>query len=158
MSTKRKQEQDAELAAEEASDGVMVTDTDLEAAEVAAADPVPNPIPQPEPTAYEGQDQNIPAEPFGVFAAAEPEAAPPVTGPLIYLGPNIPGGRLLQSTVFRTEVPAYLQPLIAERPAVSDLIVPVSDMAAVQARIVKTGTAEYVAYQTLLQGGIDNGI
>src|SRR4051812_41871272 len=82
MSTKRKQE--ADLAAEEM------------AAEQVFADPAPflDPASQPDPTAYEGQDQNISAEPFGVFAAAESEPTPPVTGPLIYLGPNIPGGRL----------------------------------------------------------------
>lgn len=71
----------------------------------------------------------------------------------IYLGPNLPGGRLLQSTVFRSGIPAYLQPLIAEQPDVEELIVPVNGMNAVQERIVQSGTAEYAAYQRLLGKG-----
>ncbi|MBB6670502.1 hypothetical protein [Cohnella nanjingensis] len=101
---------------------------------------------------------------FDVSERAETATTPPepgvpaAAGPQIYLGPNIPGGRLLQSTVFRNAIPAYLQPLIQEQPDIGALIVPVSDMADVQNRIVQTGTAEYVAYQNLLQGGVSNGI
>ncbi|CQR58449.1 hypothetical protein [Paenibacillus riograndensis] len=73
---------------------------------------------------------------------------------LIYLGPNLPGGQLLQSTVFRSGIPSYLQPLLAEKPDVSELIVPIAEITAVQDRIVQTGTAEYVVYQRLLGKGI----
>ncbi|OKP67574.1 hypothetical protein A3842_28140 [Paenibacillus sp. P3E] len=73
---------------------------------------------------------------------------------LIYLGPNLPGGQLLQSTVFRAGIPSYLQPLLTEKPDVTELIVPVAEMTAVQERIVHTGTAEYVVYQRLLGKGI----
>ncbi|MRN51989.1 hypothetical protein [Paenibacillus monticola] len=72
----------------------------------------------------------------------------------MYLGPSLPGGRLLQSTVFRGGIPAYLQPLLTEQPGVDDLIVPLDEIAGVQARITQTGTAEYVAYQKLLGKGI----
>jgi hypothetical protein len=71
----------------------------------------------------------------------------------IYLGPNLPGGRLLQSTVFRAGIPAYLQPLFTEKPDVAELTVPVEGIAEVQERIVQAGTAEYAAYQRLLGKG-----
>lgn len=76
--------------------------------------------------------------------------APEPTAQLIYLGPNLPGGRLLQSTVFRGGIPAYLLPLMDERPEVRTLTVPLGEMSDVQARIVRTGTAEFIAYQALL--------
>ncbi|RAV18829.1 hypothetical protein [Paenibacillus contaminans] len=79
-------------------------------------------------------------------------------GPQVYLGPNIQGGRLLQSTVFRTEVPQYLHPLLESQPAVAELIVPVQDMAAVQARIKTAGTAENVAYNQILKEGLNHDV
>ncbi|NQX49451.1 hypothetical protein HQN87_29465 [Paenibacillus tritici] len=72
----------------------------------------------------------------------------------IYLGPNLRGGRLLQSTVFRSGIPAYLLPLLEEQPDVAELIIPVEQMTAVQERIVQAGTAEYAVYQRLLGKGI----
>ncbi|MNE48500.1 hypothetical protein D3C80_1429680 [compost metagenome] len=71
----------------------------------------------------------------------------------IYLGPNLPGGRLLQSTVFRAGVPAYLKPLFTDKPDVAELTVPVEGMAEVLERIVQAGTAEHAAYQRLLEKG-----
>lgn len=79
------------------------------------------------------------------------------SGPLIYLGPNLPGGRLMRSTVFRNEIPAYLEKLIDEQPAIAELIVPVKEMAALQANIAMKGSAPHTAYQNL-QGGLTNGI
>ncbi|WP_310830385.1 hypothetical protein [Paenibacillus pedocola] len=78
---------------------------------------------------------------------------PAVEKASIYLGPNLPGGRLLQSTVFRTGIPTYLQPIFTEKPDVAELTVPVEGMAEVQERIVQAGTAEYAAYQRLLGKG-----
>jgi hypothetical protein len=71
----------------------------------------------------------------------------------IYLGPNLRAGRLLQSTVFRGGTPAYLQPLLDELPDVAALIVPVDEISDVQARIARTGTPEYGAYNAILKGG-----
>ncbi|OBZ08926.1 hypothetical protein A8L34_22505 [Bacillus sp. FJAT-27264] len=74
----------------------------------------------------------------------------------IYLGPNLPGGRLLQSTVFREGIPAYLEPLLTERPEVKDLIIPLDEMIGAQQRILQTGTLEHVAYQALMKGEVNN--
>lgn len=82
----------------------------------------------------------------------------PKISPLIYLGPNLPGGRLLQSTVFRGGIPEYLKPLLEEQPDVAALIVPVNEITGVQTQIVQTGTPEYGAYQAILKGGTLNGI
>ncbi|KAA9003985.1 hypothetical protein F4V43_11265 [Paenibacillus spiritus] len=71
----------------------------------------------------------------------------------IYLGPNLAGGRLLQSTVFRNELPDYLQPLLDEQPEAAELIVPIAHMAEVQARLTQQGTAEFAAYKKLLGKG-----
>ncbi|MEC0171165.1 hypothetical protein [Paenibacillus graminis] len=109
------------------------------------------------PDTKEGADSA--SEP--TLLAREVTASPaenPLMGPRIYVGPNLPGGRLLQSTVFRGGVPAYLQPLLDEQPDIAALIVPVDELSEVQAKIVQTGTPEYVAYQAILKGGIANGI
>lgn len=101
-------------------------------------------------TSLDVSPDNIPAEQLAEVAER--------SAPLIYLGPNLPAGRLLQSTVFRGGIPAYLEPLLVEQPDVAALIVPVDEMSGAQARIVQAGTPEYVAYQTILKGGPVNGI
>lgn len=79
---------------------------------------------------------------------AEPEQQ------LIYTGPNIGRGRLRQYTVFRAGVPAYLEPLLEEQPAIRRLLVPIAELAATQKNIEVKGTIEHKAYQTL-KGVID---
>ncbi|MDF9845563.1 MULTISPECIES: hypothetical protein [unclassified Paenibacillus] len=100
---------------------------------------------------------DVSAEENSILQEPAAEVAERVT-PLIYLGPNLPAGRLLQSTVFRGGIPAYLEPLLVEQPDVAALIVPVDEMSSAQARIVQAGTPEYVAYQAILRGGPVNGI
>jgi len=75
----------------------------------------------------------------------------------IYLGPNLPSGRLQQSAVFRGGIPIHLESLLKERPEIKDLIVPISSMIETQRRIEAKGTAENVAYQ-LLKGAVEHGI
>jgi hypothetical protein len=76
----------------------------------------------------------------------------------IYLGPNLPGGRLLQSTVFSEEIPFHLKALLDEQPDVATLIVPIDEMADVQVRIIQKGTPDHGAYQAILRGGVVGGI
>lgn len=66
---------------------------------------------------------------------------------LIYIGPNLPGGRLSRFTVFRGGIPLYLKDLL---PKISKLIVPVAALSEALARVEKAGTAEYQAYQALI--------
>ncbi|WP_312117947.1 hypothetical protein [Brevibacillus reuszeri] len=72
---------------------------------------------------------------------------------LIYVGPNIPGGRLMQYTVFRGGIPDYLDDLLEKQPAIRQLIVPVQDLSSVQARISTPGTLEHTFYQRVKDGG-----
>ncbi|MCM3141304.1 hypothetical protein [Brevibacillus sp. MER 51] len=72
--------------------------------------------------------------------------------PLIYVGPNIPGGLLMQYTVFRGGVPEHLTDLFEKQPAIRQLIVPVNDLAAVQERMRKSGTLEHTLFQQVKDG------
>ncbi|OBZ08254.1 hypothetical protein A7975_27375 [Bacillus sp. FJAT-26390] len=69
---------------------------------------------------------------------------------LIYIGPNLPGGRLSQYTVFRGGLPVYLSDLLEQQPSIKELIVPVAETAATQAKTNMSGTPEYIAYQNLM--------
>ncbi|WP_438770049.1 hypothetical protein [Brevibacillus sp. JB24b] len=68
---------------------------------------------------------------------------------LIYIGPNIPGGRLTQNTVFLGGIPEHLTDLQEKHPELSDLFVPVTQFIEAQAQIKRPGTAEHQAYQAL---------
>lgn len=78
---------------------------------------------------------------------AEKAEAEPVR--LIYAGPNLGNGRLSQYTVFVGEPPAHLDDLYALHPYLADLVVPVEELSAVQARIALPGTPENQAYALL---------
>jgi hypothetical protein len=69
---------------------------------------------------------------------------------LIYIGPNLPGGRLSKNTVFRGGLPVYLNDLLEQQPSIKDLIVPVSETAAAQEKTQMSGTPEFIAYQNLM--------
>ncbi|WGV57790.1 hypothetical protein QIH01_20175 [Brevibacillus brevis] len=71
---------------------------------------------------------------------------------LIYVGPNIPGGLLMQYTVFLGGVPEHLTDLFEKQPAIRQLIVPVNDLAAVQERMRKPGTLEHTLFQQVKVG------
>ncbi|MCZ8520128.1 MULTISPECIES: hypothetical protein [Paenibacillus] len=73
-------------------------------------------------------------------------AAPPQ---VIYIGPNLPGGRLTQYTVFSDGIPEYLVDLTEAHPEIKELTVPVTELARVQANISTPGTTEYTAYRKL---------
>ncbi len=77
--------------------------------------------------------------------------------PLIYCGPNLPKGVLLQHTVFKGGgVPKHIDKHVEACPAVKRLCVPVSDMAKTMDAIAKQGTAESVWFgkvQEYIKGG-----
>lgn len=68
---------------------------------------------------------------------------------MIYVGPNLPGGRLSRFTVFREGVPAYLGDVLEQQPAVGTLIVPVDEMSAAVSRAATAGTLEHSAFEEL---------
>ncbi|RXZ84585.1 hypothetical protein EBB07_00785 [Paenibacillaceae bacterium] len=67
---------------------------------------------------------------------------------LIYVGPNLRGGRLLRFTVFREGVPDYLSELV-KQPEVSRLLVPVSALSETLQRVDTAGTLEHKAFEAL---------
>lgn len=85
--------------------------------------------------------------------ADKPPADPPAEEKpeqLIYIGPNITGGRLASATVFRNGMPGHLQDLRDKHPEVDVLTVPVNELTAATAKMREPGTPEYAAYQTLV--------
>ncbi|MGG4034207.1 hypothetical protein ABEV74_10990 [Paenibacillus cisolokensis] len=70
--------------------------------------------------------------------------------PLIYIGPNLPGGRLSRFRVFRGGgIPPFLSDLVDQRPEIERLIVPVSGFPAAVKRAESPGTVEYMAIAAL---------
>jgi len=90
----------------------------------------------------ENQEQAAPKQ---IRKAAK--EAPPLH--LIYLGPNLPGGRLSTATVFRGSIPGHLADLRDKHPQIDDLIVPLSEIARTHDRIAAAGSPQYEAYQSL---------
>lgn len=69
----------------------------------------------------------------------------------IYCGPNIPGGALLNSAVFKGGFPAHLEDMFEKCPAIKALCVPVSALVATQKALAVTGSAEHSAYGRVLE-------
>lgn len=92
-------------------------------------------------------DQKDEMEPQAPKSKKAPKPAP--IEQLIYIGPNLSGGRLSQNTVFRGGTPAYMQDLLEQHPSIKDLIVPVAETAAAHAKTQLSGTPEYIAFQNL---------
>lgn len=80
--------------------------------------------------------------------AAKP--VPPAT--IIYVGPNLPGGILAQYTTYRGGLPGHVENLLADKPAIRKLFIPVTSLKIFQTRVATPGTAEHRAYQDVLGG------
>lgn len=72
---------------------------------------------------------------------------------IIYAGPNLPGGTLLQFAAFRGDLPARVKQLISEKPELGKLMIPAAELTAFRLRVQEAGTAEHRAYQEI-RGGI----
>ncbi len=69
----------------------------------------------------------------------------------IYCGPNIPGGSLPRYTVYKGGLPAHLDGLFSQCPAVKALFVPVADLARTEGAIASKGTPENLRWQSVVQ-------
>ncbi|MGG4447631.1 hypothetical protein [Brevibacillus porteri] len=101
----------------------------------------------------EGQEVTNPTGVSVPDKRQEKRGAKPQQDQLIYVGPNIPGGRLMQYTVFRGGVPEYLNDLFEKQPAIQQLIVPVKELVAFQSQVGTPGTLEHTLYQQVKDGG-----
>ena len=68
--------------------------------------------------------------------------------PVIYIGPNLPGGTMSAYTVYKNGLPTYVEQLKTETPEIARLIVPVKDLSPARKRLARHG-AEASAYQAL---------
>lgn len=93
------------------------------------------PVPQEKPKARQEKAQP---------KAEKPEAT-------IYIGPNLPGGRLTSFRVFREGLPSYLGDLLQERPELKRLIVPLSSFQEARKRVATPGTIEHAAAAKMLE-------
>ncbi|MGG1618231.1 hypothetical protein [Paenibacillus sp. NRS-1781] len=83
-------------------------------------------------------------------AAIEPDQ-------LIYIGPNLPGGRLAKSLIVRDGFPAHLDDVAEKVPEIRQLFVPVSELATSKAALSVPGSALQIAYAAVIaavKGGI----
>ena len=80
---------------------------------------------------------------------------PKKTEPVVYCGPDIP--RVVRSFTTYAETPAALSEQATKCPAISALIVPLSNMAETRRALKTPGTREAILYghiQKFIQGGI----
>ncbi|MEK3873722.1 MULTISPECIES: hypothetical protein [unclassified Paenibacillus] len=99
-------------------------------------------------------DENVKSDPVEVKKS--PKQAKTMTTkpvPMIYVGPSLERGRLNQYTVFSGGLPVTLDDLKEKYPQLTDLIVPVSELAYTQKRIATPGTFEQVAFESIKNGG-----
>lgn len=76
---------------------------------------------------------------------------------LIYIGPNLPGGRLAKSLIVRDGFPAHLDDVAEKAPEIKQLFVPVSELATSKAALSIPGSALQIAYAAVIaavKGGI----
>lgn len=66
---------------------------------------------------------------------------------VIYCGPNLGNGALLQSTIYKQGLPDHLTALFDSCPEIKELFVPVQDFIKVQAETNQPGTYFYRLYQ-----------
>ncbi|MBQ7263479.1 MAG: hypothetical protein IJR14_07135 [Synergistaceae bacterium] len=92
-----------------------------------------------------------------LMSGKEPPPGPPGVGPLVYVGPSIPGGALRRFQVFKGELPAYVRKVIAEIPEVVMLFAPAVCLDAMRRKIETPGTNEarlfYAVQKAAMKGG-----
>lgn len=110
----------------------MATKTDTSTKEVTKAEPTAAPV-EAAATA-ESKPKTT----------AKKQTAP--TGPVAYIGPNLPGGKLFQFAVFRNGKPAYVQQLIEECSALKFLFVPVSRLSVARQKLSDKTSVEYAKF------------
>ena len=82
----------------------------------------------------------------------------------MYLGPNIPGGRLFRGSVIKSALDdlAHLKDVFDKIPEVKDLFVEIKQVPQFKAEVAEQGTEAYRLYQnveTLIrEGALKNGV
>jgi hypothetical protein len=72
-------------------------------------------------------------------------------GNWIYIGPTIPPLGLQRHTLYRSAaLPAALELIAAQKPAVRALFIPIRDLAVAKRKLASTGSLEHAANQEML--------
>lgn len=69
---------------------------------------------------------------------------------LIYCGPSIQSGGLLQYAVFTRKLPDHVEKHIENCPAIKELLVPVSKLAECKQKVDSKGTKEQIMYDRIM--------
>ncbi|MHB0864756.1 hypothetical protein ACYCS5_26805 [Paenibacillus sp. SEL3] len=77
---------------------------------------------------------------------------------LIYIGPNLPGGRLAKYFISLGGFPAYLSDISDKVPAITELFVPVADLSAAKVAMDQPGTTHNIAYAAVVEAVQKGGI
>ncbi|MEK3947341.1 hypothetical protein MHB46_02470 [Paenibacillus sp. FSL H7-0703] len=77
---------------------------------------------------------------------------------LIYIGPNLPGGRLAKYFISLGGFPAYLSDISDKVPAITELFVPVTDLSAAKVAMEQPGTTHNIAYAAVVDAIQKGGI
>ncbi|OAZ43335.1 hypothetical protein [Paenibacillus polymyxa] len=77
---------------------------------------------------------------------------------LIYIGPNLPGGRLAKYFISLGGFPAYLSDISDKVPAITELFVPVTDLSAAKVAMDQPGTTHNIAYAAVVEAIQKGGI
>lgn len=70
---------------------------------------------------------------------------------LVYIGPNLPSGQLVQYQVFKGGLPPHCNALFGKIPEAKELFVPASDLAGAKIRAATPGTNEARLFEAVVK-------
>lgn len=71
---------------------------------------------------------------------------------MMYVGPNVPGGRLLSGQVFKGGMPPWLEDLYEKIPEIAELFIPVDNVMEVQKKLKDPGSNESRVFSIVKKG------
>ncbi|KAF6636507.1 hypothetical protein H6F38_04510 [Paenibacillus sp. EKM208P] len=77
---------------------------------------------------------------------------------LIYIGPNLPGGRLAKYFISLGGFPGYLNDLAEKVPEIRDLFVPVAELSTANVALREPGTNQNIAFAIVVSAIQKGGI
>ena len=95
-------------------------------------------------------------------AVTEAGASGKTKAAFMYLGPNIPGGRLFNGALFRYEIPEHLNGLFEKVGEIKELFVEVKEVPQAKRDVATAGTEFNRLFRTVqsevMRGGLNDGV